>query len=412
MRGHNTGSRETAMPVFLVTQHYRPDDTSTAVFLTAIAEEMARDNEVVVISGTSRSVFQGNPAVTEIPVWATPKAALVRRSLAMLWVCTAAFALVLKRANRSTPVFVVTTPFLLPYFTVLAAWLRGAPSALIVYDLYPDALIASGITAADSWIAGAIRLINRWLFRTLDAVVIIGRDMEKHVAHYSYGATDKIHYIPHWSTLQPHERPIEPANPFRAGLAGKFIVGLSGNLGFTHDPETVFSAARQLAGDPSVHFLLSGWGVGWKRLQAAQQGARLPNVTMVERVSEADLDAFLAAADAWIIPYRRNMSGISVPSRLYNLLAIGRPVIALAESDAEHALMIGEHDAGWVVEPEDAAALARTIADAARHPNEVAAKRGNAVKILANRFTRDAAGVAYRALARQMTASRDRSSSR
>lgn len=75
-------------------------------------------------------------------------------------------------------------------------------------------------------------------------------------------------------------------------------------------------------------------GVGWKRLVAYQRKTSLPNVTLVERVPEDQLDQFLAAADAWIIPYRRNMSGISVPSRLYNLLAIGRPVIALTEADS------------------------------------------------------------------------------
>jgi putative colanic acid biosynthesis glycosyltransferase WcaI len=396
------------MTIFLVTQHYRPDDTSTAVFLTAIAEEIARDNEVVVLSGSPGSASAGNPSVTELSGWTVPKQALIRRTLAMLWLCIAAFAQVWRRARSDTPVLVVTTPFLLPYFTVLGAHLRGAPTALIVYDIYPDALIASGFTTERSWLARAIRHVNRWLFAAVDAIVIIGRDMEKHVTRY--GATpDKVCYIPHWSTLPSRESPILRGSPFRAGHADKFIVGLSGNLGFTHDPETVFGAAQNLAGNPSIHFLLSGWGVGWKRLVAAQQAAQLNNVTLIERVSENDLNTLLAAADIWIIPYRRSMSGISVPSRLYNLLAIGRPVVALSESDAEHALMLSEHNAGWVVEPENVAALAAAISAAASNPEDVAMKRRNAVAILAGRFTRDAAGTAYRSLAHRLRTADPRS---
>jgi len=69
-----------------------------------------------------------------------------------------------------------------------------------------------------------------------------------------------------------------------------------------------------------------------------QAGANLPNVSLVERVPEQDLEAFLSAADAWLIPYRKDLAGVSVPSRFYNLLAIGRPVILVSEANAEAAL--------------------------------------------------------------------------
>ena len=82
-----------------------------------------------------------------------------------------------------------------------------------------------------------------------------------------------------------------------------------------------------------------------------QAEAKLPNVTLVDRVEDDQLETFLSAADVWIIPYRKNVAGVSVPSRFYNLLAIGRPVILVSEADAEAALTVTEHDVGWVVEP-------------------------------------------------------------
>ena len=71
-----------------------------------------------------------------------------------------------------------------------------------------------------------------------------------------------------------------------------------------------------------------------------QAEAKLPNVTLVDRVEDEQLETFLSAADVWIIPYRKNVAGVSVPSRFYNLLAIGRPVIVVSEPDAEAALTV------------------------------------------------------------------------
>src|SRR6185503_8485566 len=107
---------------------------------------------------------------------------------------------------------------------------------------------------------------------------------------------------------------------------------------------------------------------GWRRLKDAQAEAKLPNVTLVERVDESDLATFLSAADLWVIPYLPKMAGISVPSRLYNLMAIGRPVIVLAEPEAEHALILSENDVGWAVEPGNPEELAAVIVGAVANP--------------------------------------------
>ena len=91
----------------------------------------------------------------------------------------------------------------------------------------------------------------------------------------------------------------------------------------------------------------------------------LPNVTLLERVPDAQLESSLSAADIWIIPYRRNNTGVSVPSRIYNLLAVGRPVIICSDPDAEVALLVREEEIGWVVPPENADAIAKAISTAA-----------------------------------------------
>jgi colanic acid biosynthesis glycosyl transferase WcaI len=128
-----------------------------------------------------------------------------------------------------------------------------------------------------------------------------------------------------------------------------------------------------------IHFLLSGWGVGFERLKQLQSDARLPNVTLVDRVPDDDLERLIAAADVWLIPYRRHVAGVSVPSRFYNLLAAGRPVILVSDRDAEAALMVTEGRLGWVVTPERPDELAQAIRTASVSADAPMAERAVAV---------------------------------
>jgi glycosyltransferase involved in cell wall biosynthesis len=207
----------------------------------------------------------------------------------------------------------------------------------------------------------------------------------------------KIRFIPNWATLAPAVRPIQPDNPYRRAHSAPFVVGLSGNLGFTHDPVIVFEAARLLRDDRDIHFLLSGWGVGFERLKQMQSEAKLANVTLVDRVEDGDLEAFLSAANVWLIPYRKNVAGVSVPSRFYNLLAVGRPVVLVSEPEAEAALTVTENSLGWVVTPDRSDELAKALRAAASSIDSSMAGRAVAA---ARNFSPDRALTSYAELIR------------
>ncbi|MEK9285523.1 glycosyltransferase family 4 protein [Bradyrhizobium sp. ISRA442] len=383
----------------VATQHYPPDASTTGVYLGAIAEALAADLDVVVLSGSPNSARdQGNTAnltVVELRNPSPPKRALVLRAAAVSLFALRMFLSVLWRTKADDLVFCVSTPFTLPYAAVLAAKLRGAASALLVYDLYPEALVAARVVARTSVAARILRLLNAHLFRVLDAIITIGRDVKPLLTAYDRVSPDKIHFIANWALLPIGHREMRPDNPFRAGRDAKLVVGLSGNLGFTHDPDTVFQAARLLKDDDRIHFLLSGWGAGWSGLQASQKAVGLSNVTLVEPVAEHQLADFLAAADLWIIPYRAGMLGVSVPSRLYNLLAVGRPIIALAEPGSEAALIVEDEGIGWVVPPERPQDLASAILSAAADP-AATTRMGRKAAASAETYTARQALGAYR----------------
>jgi glycosyltransferase involved in cell wall biosynthesis len=388
--------------VIVVSQHYPPDPSTTAAIMASISKRLAREADVLVLSGTAGSAAMAasrTPAVMDVRNWMPGKAALGKRALAELLFSIRIFFVLLARLRRGDVTLTVPAPFMLPYAFAAAARLKGARSVLIMHDLYPDVLVMAGMLKPDSFPAKAMHALNAPMFRALDAVVIIGRDTEKLLLRYRGMTRDKIRFIPNWATLTRGVRAVDPQNPYRGSPARRFVVGLSGNLGFTHDPVIVFEAARLLRDNGDIHFLLSGWGVGFDQLKALQAEAGLANVTLVDRVEDERLETFLAAADVWIIPYRKNVAGVSVPSRFYNLLAIGRPVILVSEPDAEAALTVVEHDVGWVVEPGNAKELARAVRHAAdaRDP-----KRAARAADIAGRFDFEAAMAGYCGLVREL----------
>ena len=397
-------SKAIMQKIAVVSQHYPPDPSTTAAIMSAIADHVASEAPVLVLSGSagfvsSQPVSPGRPVVIEIKNRMPAKAALLRRATREVFFTLRVFVALLVKLRRGDVVLTVTAPFMLPYAVAAAARLKGARSALIMHDLYPDVLVMAGLLGPSSLLTKMIRGANALMFRALNAVVVIGRDTEHLLLRYKGMTRDKIWFIPNWATLVPAVRPIDADNPFRRLHPARFIVGLSGNLGFTHDPDVAFDAARILRDDPNIHFLLSGWGIGFERLKEMQSSENLPNVTLAERVPEEDLEQFLAAADVWLIPYRRNLAGVSVPSRFYNLLAVGRPVILVSEADAEAALTVSEHDLGWVVEPGNADELARTIRLASLSEDPSRAERAAAI---ARRFNLAGAMAGYSELLQQL----------
>jgi glycosyltransferase involved in cell wall biosynthesis len=388
--------------VLLVSQHYAPFPSTTSGYMTEIAEYLARDHSVTVITSAPGSAStlprtSGMPDVIEIKSWWPGKSALVSRSIAAVFFSVQVFFAVLKHARSEDVLLSVTTPFTLPYTVTFAARLRKAASALIIYDLYPDTLVMAGFLEANSFLTRKLHVANNTMLRWLDAIVVIGRDMELKLLKYPGLNKLKIDLIPNWTTMPIGYREISDENPYRRTAGGKFVVAMSGNAGFTHDPVSVFEAARILQDHDDIRFLLSGEGVGWTRLKEMHAATPLHNITLVERVASSELENFLAAGDVWIVPYRKNNTGVSVPSRIYNIFAVGRPIIICSEADAEAAILLKDEDIGWVTPPEDPATLAQAILRAATEAATTREKGQRATQV-ASRYSPQIALGAYRDL--------------
>jgi len=182
------------------------------------------------------------------------------------------------------------------------------------------------------------------------------------VAQKLRGQDDKLAIIPNWGDADEIAPVDRAANPFRAahGLQNKFVVQFSGNIGRTHDVELILQAASLLRERDDILFLFVGYG-GKSGLIARAEREGLGNVRFLPRQPRETLGAMLAASDVTVIPLIGGMYGLSVPSRMYNVMAAGVPIVAIADSRSELALAVTEEEAGWVLDEREASVLAGLI---------------------------------------------------
>jgi colanic acid biosynthesis glycosyl transferase WcaI len=139
----------------------------------------------------------------------------------------------------------------------------------------------------------------------------------------------------------------------RLGLDAKWVVMYSGNAGLVHQFAAILDAIDRLRDDASVHFLFIGGGPRRAEIEAFIRARDLRNVTYLDYVTRADLPDTLAAGDVHLISLRAAFAGISVPGKLYGVMAAARPALFVGPAACETADAIREAECGVVIDPAD-----------------------------------------------------------
>jgi colanic acid biosynthesis glycosyl transferase WcaI len=184
----------------------------------------------------------------------------------------------------------------------------------------------------------------------------------------------KVEVVPNWvdpKEISPHPR--DNAWAREHGLAGRFVVMHAGNVGLLQDIETFVDAAK-LA--PEVTCVIVGEGAGRAELErrAAEIGAA--NVRFIDRQPRASLNLVLASADAHLVSLMSGLGGLMEPSKLYGILAAGRPVLAAIEPGSEPARVVGEISCGVSAPPASPEALAAAMNRLRKMPAEEIERMG------------------------------------
>ena len=362
----------------IASELYWPETTSTGKYVTRVAEGLAGDGDVLVLCAQPTYAARGRLAPREevrngvrirrLRSTTLDKDRLLPRLINALTFGVAALLAGLRHVPRGATVMAVTNPPLLPFLMGVVCRVKRARLVLLIHDVYPEVLVASGLVSSEGLAARLLARATRRLYGEAKEIVVLGRDQKALVERKDPEGGKRAIVIPHWMDegIEPFERNGHPLLA-ELGWEDHFVVQYAGNMGRSHDLEGILAAAEALGDDamsPGFGFLLIGWGAKRRKVEEEVDRRRLRHVRVLDPRPDSELSSMLGACDVALIALAPGMAGVSVPSRMYNVMAAARPIIAVADAESELASVVREEGIGWVVAPGDTDALVEALRSA------------------------------------------------
>jgi colanic acid biosynthesis glycosyl transferase WcaI len=346
------------MRILFINQFFWPDSSATSQLLSDLARHLVsegHDIEVVCADGRYAVTDVGEaPAVKVNRVKALPFGrGRIGRILSYLsFYCSAAArCLTVKRPDL---VLILTTPPLLSLIGSLLQSVRGSRYFIWEMDVYPDVAVSLGYFKAGGFADRFTGLLADYSRRHSDGIIALGDCMKDRLMSRGIDGT-KIFVSDNWAdgnAITPHARPGDPE---------QLVILYSGNLGLAHDLDTIMGAISSLREDKRFRFEFVGGGGLCKKLETFCSVHQLDTVFLRSYAQRADLSESLGAGDIGLVTQRDSCCGAVVPSKIYGLLAAGRPVLFIGPKQATPAQIIERYGCGWQVNCGDVYGLTRLL---------------------------------------------------
>jgi colanic acid biosynthesis glycosyl transferase WcaI len=372
-RPTSSSAWDSGVKVVFVNRYFAPDHSATSQILSDLAFFLVKAGlQVHVI--TSRQLYDDASArlrseevIADVPVhrvWTSTfgRANLIGRACDYFSFYLSAGVRLVFSLRPGDVVIAKTDPPLLSVVVSVCARLRGARQINWLQDLFPEVAAAVGVWLVGGKLGRILIAMRDWSLQRAQMNVTIGDSMAERVRARGVPA-QRVQVIPNWcdgQAIQPLDR---DANPLRSewGLAEKFVIGYSGNMGRVHDLKTVVSAAELMRDDSGVCFLFIGAGKQRDWIQSEANRLRLDNVLFEPYQSRQRLGFSLAVPDVHIVSLLPELEGLSVPSKFYGVAAAGRPTIFVGDPQGAIGSIVRENECGVCVRQGDAAGLATAV---------------------------------------------------
>jgi len=258
-------------------------------------------------------------------------------------------------------VIALTDPPIIGLPASAAAKMHGARFVFLCQDIFPE--VARLLEDFQSDLVEALLArVGKFTVEHADAIVALGDTMKRRLVETKDADPSRIRVIHNWADCDAI-MPASKDNPFsRAhGLVDRFVVMHSGNVGLSQGVDRLLDVAERVRDLTDAVIAIVGDGAQKSALVNAAEARGLRNVRFYPYQPKSALIDSFATADAFLVSLKRGLSGFIVPSKLYGILAAGRPYIAAVEQDSEAAEIAREHDCGIVVPPESVAGIEAAI---------------------------------------------------
>lgn len=376
------------MRLLVLCPHFKPDTAPTGVVMTQIVDELTKlgwDVDVVTAlpwyrqhaiepgwtGRLRRRVTTPWGSITRLHPFPADKANLVGRAAAFVGFSIIAAIDAATRRERPDVVLVMSPPLTLGLSGWAAAGRFGIPFVLNLQDVFPSAAVAVGAISNERAIS-VFEALERFCYERAAAITVLSDELAAGIERRNSESqstrrfTTPVHVIPNFADVEGI-RPESSLNDYRRrhDLVDKLVVMYAGNVGHSQDFDLLLGAAEELRARDDIVFVVNGEGVQRAPLEAA--AAHLGNVRFVDYQPAHKLSETLAAADIHLVLLKPGLSEVSVPSKLYSVMAAGRAVVACVDPESEIDRLVRQANAGLSV-GHDSQALAAAIRDLADDP--------------------------------------------
>lgn len=354
----NRARQELTTRVVFVNRYYAPDLSATSQMLTDLAEALAAGGlEILVIC--SRQLYEDSEArlpvretIRGVSVWRISttrfgRGRLLGRALDYASFYVTATALLLRLVRPADILVVKTDPPLLSLTGALVRFFKGARLVNWLQDIFPEVASRLALSPLPRALESILCRARDSSLRTAEANVVLGSRMRDYLA--SRGIESRCILI---SENWADERALYPMCAQqsvlrqRLGLTDRFVVAYSGNLGRAHDADTLLQAALLLQSQRDLVFLMIGGGARMRALEEQARRRGLDNVLFVPYQPRDALNDSLAAGDVHLVSLLPQLEGLIVPSKVYGILAVGRPVVFIGDPEGEVSQLVRAAGAG------------------------------------------------------------------
>lgn len=264
---------------------------------------------------------------------------------------------------RHDVIFVPSPPLTIGISAWILSFFKKTPFIYNVQEIYPDVAVSLGVLKSPRVIL-ILEKLEQFIYRRARIVTVISERFRQRLLSKNV-SEEKLRVIPNFvdtDFMQLGER----CNSFSEAhdLNDKFVVLYAGNIGLTQGFETILEAAQQLQNLADLRFVIVGDGTrrGW--LEEQLSANQLDNLLLLPYQPRSTVPQIYATADLCLVPLKKGTAQETFPSKIYTIMAAGRPVLATADPDSELTWVVETAQCGWTAPPDDAEAMAAAIREA------------------------------------------------
>ena len=356
----------------LIYAHYfYPDVASTGQILTELCEGMIDTFDITVIcvvpsySGTIDEKYKTKRIYKEehngikiirVRVPEFQKSNKISRIKNLLAYFFNSLLATLKIEKQDYIYTISQPPILGGVLGVLGKWLKGGKLIYNIQDFNPEQTMAVGYSK-NKLLLNTVMAVDKFSCKKADKVIVVGRDMQETLRNrFNNKKVPKNVFINNWINEkeiypleQNHPRIVEFKEKYN--LQDKFIIMYSGNIGLYYDLENIIKVIGEFKDREDVVFAFVGDGTVKDKVEAYVKENNLSNVTFIPYQDKSDLIYSLNAADIHWVVNAKGIKGVSVPSKLYGVMAAGKPVLGVLDEGSEARLIVEDCNCGLCIEP-------------------------------------------------------------